>query len=258
MGNEINKRDIEHLLQGNGEFLYLPEEVWDAAETGRLPLEEMILGLPVSQWMVMVMVLESAGNVENWEQIQAHLRAIRTQENIRYDYMDMHEANLLVCGKVKGDSVEAVESLLRFYADSNMRYARKVYTKQAFETAMDIMPQSIRSAEKVERALNLPPEQHEQKMACLREAVEIWPLLSEIIRSYAVLMGEEEKRKEQQARAAGEQLEQLAVEVKKQLVVLKENKMYAEAYSIVQQLKTMLPADKELEMIEEELKTHFS
>jgi tetratricopeptide (TPR) repeat protein len=258
MGNKIEKKEIETLLQGNGEFLYLPEGVWDAAASGELPLEEMILALPVSQWMVMVMVLESADSLENWDAIQTKLRTIRTREDIRYDYLDMHEANLLVSGRVRANTLEAAQHLLSFFAESNMRYARKLYTPETFTNAADLMPASIRAAVWVEKALQLDAAQHEQKLEYLRRAVEILPPMAELIRSYAVLFGQEEERKAKEAKDAAKELAQMAQEVKKQLGVLLEGGMYAEAYSVVQQLKTLLPNDAELITIEEELQSHFS
>ena len=110
-----------HLLEGNGEFLYLPETIWQAGKDGALPLEDMLLALPMSQWMVMVMVLESGDDLSNWDTVQTHLSMIRTRDDIRYDYLDMHEAKLIVRGKVSGDSIDSVEKLLAVYADSNMR-----------------------------------------------------------------------------------------------------------------------------------------
>jgi hypothetical protein len=257
MSSKVEKKEVEMLLRGNGEFLYLPAEVWEAAESGELPLEDMLLALPVSQWMVMVTVLESADSLQTWE-LQGHLRAIRTRDDIRYDYMDMHQANLLAGGRLKADSLEAAERLLQFFADSNMRYARKVYTPEAFATAADIMPATIRAAIRVEEALKLDVAQVEQKMSCLRKAVEILPSMAELIRSYAVLFGEAEERKAQDAKQAADELAQMAEGVKRQLGVMLEGGMYAEAYSVVQQLRTILPEDADLDALEAELQTHFS
>lgn len=249
---------VAHLLEGNGEFLYLPESVWQEAKAGTLPLEEMLLALPMSQWMVMVMVLEAGDNLSNWDTVQAHLSTIRTRDDIRYDYLDMHEANLLVSGKIAGDSLESVEKLLSFYADSNMRYARKVYTEHTLAEAREIMPVSIRAAFYMEKALACNESQHEQRLHCMGEAAKEWPLLGAIVKSYAELLGEAKEEEARKAQEAGEELAAMAVEVKKQLGVLMEGGMYAEAFAVVQQLKQLLPEDADLVAFEEELQTHFS
>lgn len=252
------KHEVERLLDGNGEFLYLPERIWQAAKAGRLPLEEMLLALPMSQWMVMVMVLEAGENLSNWDMIQTHLSMIRTREDIRYDYLDMHEANLLVTGNLMADSLANVEKLLAFYADANMRYARKVYTEETLAGAREVMPANIRSAYWMEKALACSDSEHEKKLAWMGQAAKEWPLIGVMVKSYAGYFGEERKKQAAQAKAAGEELAAMAIEVKKQLAVLVDDGMYAEAFAIVQQLKAMLPDDEDLKAFEEDLKTRFS
>ena len=183
---------------------------------------------------------------------------IRTRDDIRYDYLDMHEANLLVSGKVSGDSLDSVEKLLAFYADSNMRYARKIYTEHTLSDAREIMPASIRAAYYMEKALACEESQHEQKLHNMGEAAKEWPLLGTIVKSYAELLGEAKEEEARKAEEAGEELAAMAVEVKKQLGVLVEGGMYAEAFAVVQQLKQMLPDDADLAVFEEEIQTHFS
>lgn len=252
------ENEVKHLLEKNGEFLYMPERIWQAGKAGTLPLEEMLLALPMSQWMVMVMVLEAGDNLSNWDMVQTHLGMIRTRDDIRYDYLDMHEANLLVCGNVMADSLGNVEKLLAFYADSNMRYARKVYTGPTLADAREIMPVNIRAAYWMEKALACGDDEHEQKLRCMGKAAKEWPLLGAIVKSYAGFFGAEQEKQAKQAKAAETELAAMAVEVKKQLSVLMDGGMYAEAFAVVQQLKGMLPDDPDLKALEEELKTRFS
>ncbi|MGN0414059.1 MAG: hypothetical protein ACI4FX_01035 [Agathobacter sp.] len=254
----MNKEELMQWLQGNGEFLYLPESVWEEASEGNLPLEEILLGLPLSQWMVMVLVLESADSLEVWNEISEKLNTIRRKDDIRYDYFDMHEANLMMKKQLQANSLEAAGQLLRFFAESNMHYARKVYTLQTFETASDVMDESIRAAILVERAFSEDLQDTKKHLADLGQAVEIWPALAGCVKTYAQLLGQNEEQKAKEASAANARLQEMAVEVKKQLFLLMENKMYAEAYSVVQQLRGMLPQDEELIGLEEEIGKHFS
>ena len=116
----MNKEELMQWLQGNGEFLYLPETVWDEALSGAIPLEEILLGLPLSQWMVMVLVLESADAPENWNRLSEKLKTIRTKDDIRYDYFDMHGANLLIRKQLQAKTLEAAEQLLVLFAESSL------------------------------------------------------------------------------------------------------------------------------------------
>ena len=78
------------------------------------------------------------------------------------------------------------------------------------------------------------------------------------MKNYARLLGQREEQKTKAADAAGIQLREMAVEVKKQVLMLMDNEMYAEAYSVVQQLRKMLPKDEDLLGLEEEIGRHFS
>ena len=78
------------------------------------------------------------------------------------------------------------------------------------------------------------------------------------MKSYAELLGEAKEEEARKAEEAGEELAAMAIEVKKQLGVLVEGGMYAEAFAVVQQLKQMLPDDPDLAVFEEEIQTHFS
>lgn len=249
---------VRRLLEDGGEFLFLPEGIWRAAKAGALPLEKMLLALPMSQWMVMVMVLEAGEDLSHWDMVQTHLAMIRTKDDIRYDYLDMHEANLLASGNVEMNDLKGAEKLLAFYADSNMRYARKVYTEHTLTDAREIMPASIRGAFWVEQALACSDEQHDKKLHYMGLAAKEWPLLGPLVKAYAAFWGEEQEEQAKKAEAAGEELAAMAVEVKKQLAVLIDGSMYAEAYAVVQQLKQMLPEDEDLKVLEKELKLRFS
>lgn len=215
--------------------------------------EELMLGLPLSQWMEMVLVLESSDSLETWNEISEKLKTIRTKDDIRYDYFDMHEANLMIKKQLQAGTLEAAGQLLRFFAESNLRYARKVYRPQTFESAPDVMDETIRVAILVEKAFSEDLQDMKKHLADLGQAVEIWPVLGSCVKTYAQLLGQKEEQKAKEANAANDQLQAMAIEVKKQLFVLMENKMYAEAYSVVQQLRRMLPQDEELMSLEEEI-----
>lgn len=258
MEQGMNKEELMQWLQGNGEFLYLPESVWDEALSGAIPLEEILLGLPLSQWMVMVLVLESADAPENWNRLSEKLKTIRTKDDIRYDYFDMHGANLLIRKQLQAKTLEAAEQLLLLFAESNLRYGRKVYSRETFAEAAELMESEIRAALWVEKAFTEDAAESGKHLADLGKAVEEWPALGACVKNYARLLGQREEQKTKAADAAGIQLREMAVEVKKQVLMLMDNKMYAEAYSVVQQLRKMLPKDEDLLGLEEEIGRHFS
>lgn len=249
----------KRLLADSGSFLLLPDEIWQAGEEGRLPLERMLLELPLEKWIVMVSVLDQRRSAQHWDFVRMHLAGIRTRNDIRYDYLEMHMSNFWVSGVLQADSAVAVERLLCEYAEANMRYAREVYNPIAFEEALAFMPDSVRGAFWVEKALACAPEDNSGKLEYLRKAVKEWHALGSLIKSYAQFLGEEDERREQEkAAAVSNEMAAIAVEVKKQILNLMDSGMYADAYSVTEELQQMMPGDADLEALKAELKGHFS
>lgn len=249
---------VQGLIDGNGEFLRLPGGFWDIAAGGVLPLEDILLQLPVSQWMVMVMVLEAQNKPADWRTVQEHLSWIRTREDIRYDYIDMHDANVIVAADLSDRDYETMCRILQYYAKSNLSFARRVYTQQAFEGGMEMLPESCRAAVWMERMFECGEQDWNKKLEYLRKSAREWHALGGTVKHFAQLIGEEQKKAAEQAAAANQQLYAMAEQVKKQVRVFMDAGMNAEALTIVQQLRTMLPDDPGIAELERELKLKFS
>lgn len=243
---------VQRMMDGNAGFLFLPERIWDIAAGHVFPLENMLLTLPMSQWMAAVMLLQAKNNVSEWRTVQEHLALIRTRDDIRYDYMDMHEANIIILGDVSEKSYEDMCRLLQYYAQSNLSFARKVYTQRAFDD-MQILPESCRGAVWMERVFDCEEQDWNGKLENLKKSAKEWPALGEAIKHFAGLIGKEQERMTAQAASAHEQLRAMAEQVKKQVRDLMDAGMNAEALSIVRQLQAMLPEDKGLAELEREL-----
>lgn len=247
-----------HMIDGRGDFLFLSEEIWEIAAGGILPLESMILELDFSQWMAMTVVLNSRRSPADWTRVREHLASIRTRADIRYDYMDMHDANAMLTADVSEKNYDEMCQLLRYYTDSNLRFAKRVYTDKAFEDGMEMLQESCRGAVWIEQMLNCGEQEWSRKLEYLKESAKAYPAIGETIKHFAKLLGEEQEKQASAAQAANKELLAMASQVKGQVHSLMEAGMYAEALPIVRQLRGMLPMDEELLQIEKELELKFS
>lgn len=248
---------VEKQLEGNGEFLQLPESYWNLATNGLLPLEEILLTLPISQWMAQVMVLKSQG-VAAWDETGNHMSLIRTKQDIRYAYYDYHYVNDMVESPIQPQNYEEMYELLAYYAQCNMNYANEIYTDAAFEGEMEMLPDSVKGALWVAKALEYGFEQLEQMLECLGKSVQVYPALADKMRLFIQMIGtkreEELQTQNAESNQARDELSEMAEQVKGQIQVLMQSGMYDQAYQIVQQLRGMLPGDEELIQLESELK----
>ncbi len=254
---------VAEQLEGNGEFLVLPELYWELCDVGILPLEEMLLQLPLSQWMVQVGVLEQKNDIKIWGGIREHLMDVRTKKDIRYAYFFMHDANNLLMNSSMAEicnelDFETMTEFFQYFAESNLEYARSVYTQKAFEGKMEILPESCRGAVWMEKMLTREEEDWNVRMEYLVKSVKEYPVIGDLVKRYAHLIGERQEEQNQRAREAADEMQVMALQIKKQINTLMAAGMNAEAYEVVKQLRVMLPKDEELEILEQELKEKFS
>lgn len=247
------QNDLLQWMQGKGEFLAFDETYWRLYEENLCPLEHILLSLPLSQWMALVYALQKGCKAINWEEASSRLKEISTKDDIRYSYFFMNYYNYILEQRIEFQRVEQIENLIREACDWNLKYAKEVYADKAFEGNMEMLPDSCRAAVYLEKAIACSMEERSAKFELLGMAVKAQPKLADMVKTYAKLLGEEQERQSKAAKQADDELHQMAAEVLKQVDVLLQNKMYADALAIVRQLRQMLPADNELIALEEEL-----
>ena len=253
--NEL-MQELQTKLEGNGEFLLMEDEYWIYGKAHILPLEQMILELPFSQWMAQVMVLESYHSEELWDKIRMHLIELQTQENIRYDYFHAKAVNAVITTCAAGKSYEELKQYLWEYATCNLKYAQWVYTDEAFTGEMEMVEESCRGAVWIQRALECAETDWNSRLENLKQAAIAWPALGNTVKAFAQLVGQQQDNIGKQK--AENELEKMASEVKQQVLTLTENGMYKQALEIVKQLRRMLPDDEDFIYLESELEKQLN
>lgn len=249
-------QDLQMKLKNNGEFLLMEDEYWTYGQAHILPLEQMLLDLPFSQWMAQVMVLEAYHSEELWDKIRMHLIELQTQENIRYDYFHAKAVNAVITKCAAGKSYEELKQYLWEYASCNLKYAQWVYTDEAFTGEMEMVEESCRGAIWIQRALECAETDWNSRLENLKQAAIAWPALGETVKAFAQLVGQQQDNIGKQK--AENELEKMASEVKQQVLTLTENGMYKQALEIVKQLRRMLPDDEDFIYLESELEKQLN
>ena len=249
-------QDLQMKLKNNGEFLLMEDEYWTYGKAHILPLEQMLLELPFSQWMAQVMVLESYHSEELWDKIRMHLIELQTQENIRYDYFHAKAVNAVITTCAAGKSYEELKQYLWEYATCNLKYAQWVYTDEAFTGEMEMVEESCRGAVWIQRALECAETDWNSRLENLKQAAIAWPALGNTVKAFAQLVGQQQDNIGKQK--AENELEKMASEVKQQVLTLTENGMYKQALEIVKQLRRMLPDDEDFIYLESELEKQLN
>lgn len=244
--------DMQKKLHQNGEFLMITEDIWKIAKAGLLPLEELLLSLSISQWMAQMMVLESKGYGSDWDKIGQHLEELCSVDDIRYAFFDwkteVAKMKQIYAQKenVEKMDYQTITQVLYDFAFANLHYAEFVYTDNAFLGEMEFLPEEIRAAFWLSESFACEETNWSRKLECIKNATKEWKVLSEMIKHYAVLIGEEQEQAQRASQNAKNELLQMANSMKPQIFVMVEKGMLKEAFDIVKQLRGLVPEDREL------------
>lgn len=188
---------VRQNLEGKGDFLFLPERVWSLARLGVLPLEDMLLELPMGQWLVQMQVLQTQGYSANWAEIGSNLASICTRNDIRYIYFDyvmelikMKQIYSLQANVEKMDYA-SMTMILEEFAQANLNYLDYMYTEAAFDNDMELFSQEEKAAIWIANGLSVGDGQWKVKLQYLGEAAKVCPMLGDFIKRYMNLLGQE-------------------------------------------------------------------
>lgn len=188
---------VRESFVGNREFLFLPNRVWMLARLGVLPLEDMLLELPMSQWIAQMTILQMQGYSVIWGDIGNQLVTICTRNDIRYIYFDMVietvKMKQIYCLKVNVEKMdyEAMTQILTEFAQANLNYMDYMYTEAAFEGDMDLFTPEEKAAMWIANGLSTDMRQWKVKLQYFSEAAKVCTRLSDFMKRYIKLVGEE-------------------------------------------------------------------
>lgn len=188
---------VQNYIAGNGEFLSLFSRVWMLARVGVLPLEDMLLSLPMGQWMVQMEVLQNQGYSDKWNEIGNNLATICTKNNIRYSYFDRivenYKLKYIYSSKTNVEKMnyETMTQILTEFAQANLNYMDCMYTEAAFEGDMELLSPEEKASMWIANGLSVEDGQWREKLQCFSEAAKICPMLADFVKRYMKLLGEE-------------------------------------------------------------------
>lgn len=86
---------------------------------------------------------------------------------------------------------ESMTQFLTEFAQANLNYMDVVYTEAAFEGDMEILSQEEKAALWIANGLSVDDGQWRVKLQYFSEAAKVYPQLSEFIKKYIRLLGQE-------------------------------------------------------------------
>lgn len=279
--NSDGLEEIYRLLFGRVINLWdLEDFIFEIAEEFNIDFESIIFKIKFDNWKKGVDLLFKKSTQEKITIRKNFLKAIMSSEDLRYDYFFMKdsEASLrhLAKEQIKSEKKEekAQEGILneeysdtleenfdviyvslKDFTNRYLNFYQKFFKETAFEGEMELLPPECRLAAKLEKVFE---EERQGNIRAMTEALELcfhtYPVLDPLLKIFA--KGKKEEVKE--AVENRKELLSLGEQIKTQIFVLLENRMYAEANNILSQLKNLLPEDLEIVQLEERVREGLS
>ena len=243
-------RDIDGLHKSlNGLFssiknvFLVPKEILEIIQKNHISKEELYLSVPFDTWKQHLQefiekVSERDMLIEEWE-----ITAMKTQDNIRYDYFFARVAEAKVLYGAGVQEYEKKKAHLQNFSQKSMNFLRKYYQSHVFEEAPELLPEYGQAALLIENAFALEESNPKEMLHMLKKVVEVYPSFTNVIRGFISAYGIEQDEKKRRQR---EEMRKLKEQILEQVHTLVGQKKYEQALAIVQQLKQMQPDDLDL------------
>lgn len=179
---QIVKTQYMNLIEKNADFLYLDKDMNEIIKHRMIDVEDELLQLDIAQWMAQVKVL--IHSLDAFEKRRALLDAIKTKNDIRYAYFEKEYQNCYLEQKEVPKNVEQVGNTLFLFALSQIEYAEYVFKENVLQEIDETLPQEVKGALYLSRALLNEDGEQISKIRNLRKAVAEYSILAPWIKVY--------------------------------------------------------------------------
>lgn len=215
--------------------------------------EPFYLAVPYDLWTEGISRYLSEEGILKILDIDEHLNEIKTCEDIRFEYVSMRTAEVVLLHGWSGKGSKEIRLLLSVFAERTASFFQAYYQAEIMESYLELLPGYAQAAIWIDRALKREADDFSGAADCFKKAVEAYSELGEPIKQY--FNGFEEMQQQQKLDAKKE-LQKLKQQIHAQVQQCVEQKQYDTALAILGQLKQMQPND--LELVEESLKIRLA
>lgn len=243
----------EGFFRNSTNVFMTPGILTDIAKENGISLEKYYLAVPFEHWKSDLSDYIAKVDYNGIAQIEIEFRGIMQQENARYDYLFMKVAEAKLLLGVHAGQFQSKRNRLLEFANRTIAFYEKYYTELATKQYPELLPPEYMASQYIYKALETEAEDWQEAFETIREAVDVYPKLAEVIKIYLQEYGIERDRQERKEK---EEYRQLTKQIKEKAQEFYEKGLYNEAMQILQQLKQMIPED--LEVADMVLKTRIA
>lgn len=215
-----------------------PENVITIMNKHNLSMEEGYLAVPFARWKTQLQEYISQVPLQDILLTELSLQAMKTRDDVHYDYAFMRLAEARALFSEKQENYTTKHNCLSDFARLGSAYVEKYYTEDVRTRWRELLPEYQQAALLLQEAFAARDTDLKCAAQLFREAAAIDPDLAGAIKSYLETMDTEMRNRQQRAR---EELRELEEKVKKQVEQCLDEHRYAQALSILAELRQLKP-----------------
>jgi len=250
---------FEKLFSCVVDIFRLEDCVWEIAGRHKVDLEPLFFAVPFDQWKAGVDSFLESSDLEEIQKRAEIVENVRKQENLRYDYFFLKKTEVEIVRNGGEEDLETLAGRFLDFSQKSIAFYGRCFKKSAFSGEMELLPQSLRLAVKLEKTMEKEKKlDAKSAVRAYEKCLGVFSPMDHVVKRYVKLLGEQEKqrleaelekqREDSLKESRGQkEMEALAGEVKKQMAYLAGAGMEKEAAKVYGQLKKLVPNDPELE-----------
>lgn len=241
----------------------LDDKIFEIAERHQIAVWECFENILFDNWKIGVDAFfehSEFSRKQKMEQYAERMKPVEMTEKmtVRYEYFSIKAAEAKIVQRYVNDSFFDMQERFRIFTEKSLAFYGKYFKESAFEGEMALLPKSCRMAVTWQKVMQAQIEGNRTEVGkYLKESMGLFPDFDEAIHLYTRCYATSEKIKlaeeEEKEKEAKSQMRTLAIQVKAKIPGLLAQGMAAEAYQILQQLKTLVPDDEELPELEKRI-----
>ena len=241
MDNSVFAEYLQKLVGSVSNVFCIPDVAVKKAKQRGLSMEEAYLEIPVDKWEQHWRIYAAQNGRKVVQRTAEEIRSIRTKQDIRYDLLEVMEAEYEAFSEAESKDYVKMHKRLEFFANVTENFVKK-YPDQQKEMG--------EVAERITQALALENENPKEAIRCMAEISQAVPGYAKAIKNYLVAFNDYYQHKEIYAK---KELKNLKLQVMSEVQKCIKDKNYAAAIAILDQLKKIVPTD--LDILEITLQT---
>ena len=234
--------DFREFCRNTPDIFMTPGNVMRILRKYKVSIADGYRSVPFEQWDEQLKAYIAKVPLMDLLLTEQELMEMQNGESTHFSYALMRFAEARVLHSVDQEKYATKWTCFMDFTERACAFARCYYRPEVIENYPELLPEYMQAALLLEKAFAFESADMPRAAELQRRAAEVYPTIAPAVCSFMQATSKERERRDRDAK---EELRNLEKQVKKQVEQCIEAKQYADALSILAQLKELCPNDLE-------------